>query len=142
MFKLKSEIQFDMAHYLSEYKGKCANIHGHRYKLIATLKADKLHEEGQIRGMVEDFGEFKKALKLIADIFDHKLIIEDNAEGREVALKLKEVNNNFEILFLPFRTTAEEMSRYIYNKLKEMNFPIYEVELFETPTNSIIYSEE
>lgn len=141
MFKLKSEIQFDMAHYLSEYKGKCANIHGHRYKLIATLKADKLHEEGQTRGMVEDFGEFKKALKLIADIFDHKLIIEDNAEGREVASKLKEVNN-FEILFLPFRTTAEEMSRYIYNKLKEMNFPIYEVELFETPTNSIIYSEE
>lgn len=141
MFKLKSEIQFDMAHYLSEYKGKCANIHGHRYKLIATLKADKLHEEGQIRGMVEDFGEFKKALKVIADIFDHKLIIEDNAEGREVASKLKEVNN-FEILFLPFRTTAEEMSRYIYNKLKEMNFPIYEVELFETPTNSIIYSEE
>ena len=141
MFKLKSEIQFDMAHYLSQYKGKCANIHGHRYKLIATLKADKLHEEGQTRGMVEDFGEFKKALKLIADIFDHKLIIEDNVEGREVASKLKEVNN-FEILFLPFRTTAEEMSRYIYNKLKEMNFPIYEVELFETPTNRIIYSEE
>lgn len=141
MFKLKSEIQFDMAHYLSGYKGKCANIHGHRYKLIATLKANKLHEEGQIRGMVEDFGEFKKALKLIADMFDHKLIMEDNEEGREILSKLKEISN-FEILLLPFRTTAEEMARYIYNKLKEMNFPIYEVELFETPTNSIIYSEE
>lgn len=141
MFKLKSEIQFDMAHYLSGYKGKCANIHGHRYKLIATLKADKLHEEGQIRGMVEDFGEFKKALKIIADMFDHKLIMEDNEEGREILSKLKEISN-FEILLLPFRTTAEEMARYIYNKLKEMNFPIYEVELFETPTNSIIYSEE
>ena len=141
MFKLKSEIQFDMAHYLSGYKGKCANIHGHRYKLIATIKSDDLKEDKQTRGMVDDFGELKKALKLIADMFDHKLIMEDNDEGREISSKLKEINN-FEILLLPFRTTAEEMARYIYNKLKEMNFPIYEVELFETPTNSIIYSEE
>lgn len=141
MFKLKSEIQFDMAHYLSGYNGKCANIHGHRYKLIATIKANNLKEDKQTRGMVEDFGEFKKGLKLIADMFDHKLIMEDNDDGREIYSKLKEINN-FEILLLPFRTTAEEMARYIYNKLKEMNFPIYEVELFETPTNSIIYSEE
>ena len=141
MFKLKSEIQFDMAHYLSGYKGKCANIHGHRYRLIATLKANELREDKQMRGMVEDFGEFKRGLKFIADMFDHKLIIEDNEEGKEIFSKLKEISN-FEIVLLPFRTTAEEMARYIYNKLKEMDFPIYEVELFETPTNSVIYSEE
>lgn len=141
MFKLKSEIQFDMAHYLSGYNGKCANIHGHRYRLIATLKVDELKQDKQTRGMVEDFGEFKKGLKVISDMFDHKLIMEDNEEGREIYSKLKEVSD-FEIVLLPFRTTAEEMSRYIYRKLKEMNFPIYEVELFETPTNSIIYSEE
>ena len=84
MFKLKSEIQFDMAHYLSGYKGKCANIHGHRYRLIATLKANELREDKQMRGMVEDFGEFKRGLKFIADMFDHKLIIEDNEEGKEI----------------------------------------------------------
>ena len=37
MFKIKSEVQFDMAHYLSDYVGKCSNIHGHRYRLIVKL---------------------------------------------------------------------------------------------------------
>ena len=44
MFKIRSEVQFDMAHYLSGYKGKCANIHGHRYRLVATLKAKELQK--------------------------------------------------------------------------------------------------
>ncbi|NRZ40451.1 6-pyruvoyl-tetrahydropterin synthase [Clostridium beijerinckii] len=63
MFKIKSEVQFDMAHYLSGYEGKCSNIHGHRYKLIAKLKSEKLHQDGQLRGMVDDFGNFKKHIK-------------------------------------------------------------------------------
>ena len=42
MFKLKSEVQFDMAHYLSGYNGKCSNIHGHRYRLIAKVGSETL----------------------------------------------------------------------------------------------------
>ena len=30
MFKVKGQIEFDMAHYLSGYNGKCSNLHGHR----------------------------------------------------------------------------------------------------------------
>lgn len=142
MFKLKSEIQFDMAHYLSGYEGKCSNIHGHRYKLIAKIASEKLHTEGQKRGMVEDFGDFKKALKVIEETFDHKLVIENNEDGRKVAESLKNLSNNFDIVFVDYRVTAEEMSRDIFNRLKSMGLPIYEVELFETPNNSCIYSEE
>ena len=32
MFILKAEGEFDSAHFLSGYKGKCANIHGHRWE--------------------------------------------------------------------------------------------------------------
>lgn len=141
MFILKSEVQFDMAHYLSGYEGKCANIHGHRYRLVAKLASDSLHETGQLRGMVDDFGNFKAALKEIADAFDHKLLLEDNEEGRKVANQLATLPNDFQVVFLPFRTTAEEMSRYIFNKLKDKGLPVDEVELFETPTNSCIYRE-
>ena len=77
MFVVKSEIGFDTAHYLSHYVGKCSNIHGHRYRLIAKIKGEKLHQEGQLRGMVEDFGNVKAALKVVHDFFDHKLLIED-----------------------------------------------------------------
>lgn len=138
MFKLKSEIQFDMAHYLSGYNGKCSNIHGHRYKIIATLKGEKLQSEGQERGMLIDFGEFKKKLKEVAEIFDHKLVIERNEEG----IKIKESMENFDILLVDYRPTAEEMSRHIYRLLKERKLPIYEVEVYETPSNSCSYMEE
>ena len=142
MFKIKSEVQFDMAHYLSGYVGKCSNIHGHRYRLIAKLAAKTLHEDGQLRGMVDDFSNFKSALKEIEDIFDHKLIIENNEEGQELARKLQEMPNDFAIYFVPYRPTAEEMSRDIFNRLKSKGLPVCEVELFETPNNSCIYTEE
>lgn len=141
MFKLKSEIQFDMAHYLSGYNGKCSNIHGHRYRLIAQIGSEKLQKEGQCRGMIDDFSNFKNALKNIEKTFDHKLVIENNDEGKLLAEKLKELPNDFDIYFVEYRPTAEEMSRDIFNRLKDMGFPICEVELFETPNNSCIYSE-
>lgn len=141
MFKLKSEIQFDMAHYLSGYNGKCSNIHGHRYRLIAKIGSENLQEHGQCRGMVDDFSNFKNALKTIEETFDHKLVIENNEEGKALAEKLSQLPNNFDIYFVDYRPTAEEMSRDIFNRLKNMGISVCEVELFETPNNSCIYSE-
>lgn len=142
MFKIKSEVQFDMAHYLSGYDGKCSNIHGHRYRLIVKLKSETLHVDGQLRGMVDDFTIFKKHLKEIAESFDHKLILEDNEEGKNLAEKLRELPNDFDIYFVCYRPTAEEMSRDIFYRLKVKGLSVCEVELFETPNNSCIYTED
>ena len=142
MFTLKSEIQFDMAHYLSGYVGKCKNIHGHHYRLVVKVSSQTLHESGQLRGMVDDFSEVKAVLKEVHDLFDHKLVIEENEEGKRVVEKLNESGKVFEILFVPYRPTAEEMSRHIFNEIKKRGVRVTEVELFETPTNSCIYTEE
>ena len=142
MFKVKSQIEFDMAHYLSGYNGKCSNLHGHRYKLIVSIKSETLHQEGQLKGMVDDFGNIKEKIKKIENLFDHKLVIENNEEGLLVAEKLKELPNSFDVLLVPYRPTAEEMSRDIFHKLKAMGLDVYEVELFETPTNSCTYTED
>lgn len=142
MFKVKSQIEFDMAHYLSGYNGKCSNLHGHRYKLIVSIKSETLHQEGQLKGMVDDFGNIKEKLKKIENLFDHKLVIENNEEGLLVAEKLKELPNSFDVLLVPYRPTAEEMSRDIFHKLKAMGLDVCEVELFETPTNSCTYTED
>ncbi len=142
MFILKSEVQFDMAHYLSGYEGKCSNIHGHRYRLIVKLKSDTLHKEGQLRGMVDDFSNFKSSLKEIEKTFDHKLVIENNEEGKALIDKFKDLPMDFDIYTVEYRPTAEEMSRDIFNRLKEMGLPVHEVELFETPNNSCIYMED
>ncbi|MDO4926647.1 MAG: 6-carboxytetrahydropterin synthase QueD [Turicibacter sp.] len=142
MFTLKSEIQFDMAHYLSGYKGKCNNIHGHRYRLVVKVSSQTLHEEGQLRGMVTDFSDVKSVLKEIHDLFDHKLVVENNEEGCRVVDKLNESGKLFDILFVPYRPTAEEMSRHIYHEIQKHGIAVTEVELYETPTNSCIYRED
>jgi len=141
MFTLKSEIGMDIAHYLSGYDGQCKNIHGHRYRLIVKVSAKELHQTGQLRGMVDDFGNIKNALKNISDIFDHKLLLEDNEEGRKIAAFFKESQMDFDILMVPYRSTVEEMSRDIYQRLQKMGINVVEVEMYETPTNSCTYTE-
>jgi len=142
MFTLKSEIGMDIAHYLVGYDGKCKNMHGHRYRVIVKVSADQLHQEGQLRGMVDDFGHIKAALRTVSDYFDHKLLLEDSEEGRKIAAFFKENEFGFEVVMVPYRTTVEEMSRDIYRRIKGMGINITEIEMYETPTNSCIYTEE
>lgn len=142
MFIVKSEVQFDMAHFLEGYHGKCSNIHGHRYRLTAKVAKKKVHETGQLRGMVDDFGNIKKVLKDIADKFDHKMVIEDTEKGRAIAEALWKIEPSYEFVFVPYRSTAEEMARDIFNMIKENGIKVMEVELYETPTNSCIYWED
>ena len=142
MFILKSEIEFDASHYLSGYAGKCSNIHGHRYRLVIQVKGTDFKQNGSNRAMVEDFSFIKLILKEIHDLFDHKLIIEDDEIGNELIHSLESTSQKFEYVLVPYRPTAEEMSRDIFNRIKEKRVGIYEVELFETPTNSCIYRED
>ena len=141
MFILKSEIGMDIAHYLAGYDGACKNIHGHRYRLIVKVAAEELQVAGQLRGMVDDFRNIKGVLKKISDEFDHKLLLEDNAEGRKIAEFFKENEFGFDILMVPYRTTVEEMSRDIYQKIRSYGVKVVEVEIYETPTSSCIYTE-
>ncbi len=92
-------------------------------------------------GMVADFGEVKTLLKQIADQYDHKLLLEDNADGQAVAQQLSQLPNQFAICMVPYRPTAEEMARAIYYQIKTAGYPVYSVEIFETPVNSCIYRE-
>ena len=137
MFTLISEIEFDMAHFLSGYDGKCANIHGHRYKLVVKIQKEELIQEGQERGMVTDFNQVKRNLKIIQDLFDHKLVVEGNEEGKQLR---DSIGGSYECFFVPYRPTAEEMSRDIFNRLTDLGLAVAEVELFETPTNRCAYS--
>jgi len=142
MFTLKSEIGMDIAHYLVGYDGKCQNLHGHRYRLVVKVSAEDLHQEGQLRGMVEDFGNIKAALQEISAQFDHKLLLEDDEEGRKIANFFEDNDFGFDVVMVPYRTTVEEMSRDIYRRIKKMGINIVEIEMYETPTNSCIYTED
>ena len=137
MYKIKSEVQFDMAHFLEGYDGKCSNIHGHRYRVVAAFATQSVCADGGCRGMVEDFTSVKEILRRIGEDFDHKLVIEDTDEGR----RIKSVLPMHDIVLVPYRPTAELMARDIYHRLKNEGCPVCSVEVYETPTNSCEYSE-
>ena len=67
MYYITVEDHFDAAHYLRNYRGKCENVHGHRFKVEVTVSADTLNETG----LAYDFTTLKQHLKEITSSFDH-----------------------------------------------------------------------
>ncbi len=120
MYKIRVTEFFSGAHFLKNYKGKCENLHGHNWKVIAEVSSEKLNSEG----MVIDFLELKRILKEILAKFDHRLLNE-----------LEE--------FKDLNPTSENICYVIYKKLKERlkDFKI-RITVFETPFSSASYGEE
>lgn len=139
MYYLKTEHSFDSAHFLQEYDGKCRNIHGHRWRVVATMKAESLKNSGQERGMVLDFGDFKRDLKAMVDFYDHAFLIEAGSLSKKLYEAL--IEENFKLIELPFRPTAENMAKYFYDQLSKQ-YPMDLLEVYETPNNCASYRGE
>ena len=139
MYILETEQAFDSAHFLNGYEGKCRNLHGHRWRIVARIAADSLSTERQTRDMVIDFGDFKDALKELTEELEHCLNIETDSVKPKTLEALRE--EDFLIVELPFRPTAEQLSRYFYMQLKARSFPVYSVSVYETPNNCATYQE-
>lgn len=73
---ISKDIKFDCAHMLSDYEGKCANLHGHTYHGTVTLTGDVNPETS----MLLDYNDIKD----VVDVFDH-VIIFSAAEERNPA---------------------------------------------------------
>lgn len=129
MYILTTESSFDAAHFLSNYNGKCANIHGHRWRVVVSIKGTI------INGMIVDFKDFKDKLSEVCDYFDHTFIVEKNSIEEPLLSLLKE---RFLIREVSFRTTAENFSKYFYDKLKDI-YDVKEVHVYETPNNKASY---
>lgn len=139
MYYLKTEQSFDSAHFLKGYQGKCHNLHGHRWRVVAEISGKALSQETQTRGMLVDFGELKAILKGICDGFDHSLIYEADSLRPATLAALRE--EDFRLIEVPFRPTAEEFARYFYHRLAEEGCPVHRVEVYETPNNCAAYEE-
>lgn len=139
MYILKTEHDFDAAHFLKGYHGKCSNIHGHRWKVVVSAGNENLKSEGNTRGMVVDFSELKSDVKTMVDQFDHKLIIEEGSLKDSTVQALLE--EGFEMISLPIRPTAENFAKYFYDYMKEKGYQVVKTVVYETPNNCATYQE-
>lgn len=141
MFRVSKEFSFDMAHLLDGHDDKCQNLHGHTYKLQVEVAGDLL-VDGAKKSMVMDFSDLKAVVKkAILDPMDHAFIYDQTSEREsKIAMLLQELQSK--TFGVNFRTTAEEMARFIFQRLKyDEKLPISAIRLWETPTSFCEYGE-
>ena len=137
MYELKTEACFDSAHFLTDYYGKCENLHGHRWRMVVYIQTDELQRAGTMKDMVLDFGVFKRAVRSLADDLDHTFLVEEGSLRPQTVAALED--EGFVLTVLPFRTTAENLARYACERLSDQGLPVSRVDLYETPFNCATY---
>ena len=140
MYGLKTEASFDAAHFLADYYGKCENLHGHRWRVVAYLEQPELQEESTMRDMVLDFGVFKRALRRLCEEYDHTFLVEEGTLKPQTIRCLED--EGFELTVVPFRTTAENLARHFADELIARGLPCSQVDVYETPLNCATYRPE
>ncbi|MDD5338969.1 MAG: 6-carboxytetrahydropterin synthase QueD [Dehalococcoidales bacterium] len=119
-YEITVEKHFDAAHYLRGYKGKCENLHGHRYKVVVKVSAQKLDKIG----LAYDFTDLKKHLGKILDRYDHTC--------------LNDVKP-----FDKINPSSENIASTIYDELKKRlgkEVKLVSVSVWETPEQGVEFS--
>ena len=119
MFELKVRMYFSAAHHLLNYDGECENQHGHNWLVEAFVRGETLDKSN----ILVDYKIFKRELKSVLDLLDHKDL------------------NTLEY-FDGESPSSEIISMFIYNKLKEKLVQVSKVSVWETPTSCASYFEE
>ena len=139
MYILSTKAKFDSAHFLKDYDGKCANIHGHRWTVAVDVGSEELQKEGPFRGMVVDFSKLKDDLRAETERLDHTLIYE---EGSLLQETLDAFNKQgFRICAFNGRPTAENLAKYFFDYMASKGYKVLKVSVFETPDNMASYTE-
>ena len=112
--RITKEFDFEAAHALDGYSGKCQDIHGHSYHLEMTFIGTPKSEIGLSDcGMVVDFGDIKKIVKTqILPLFDHRLILRKDTRFKEIE------SINERIRLVDYQPTCENMLIEIVEILK------------------------
>ena len=110
---LRKEYWFESAHFIYNHPGKCRNLHGHSYKLFVCIEGTPVPETG----MIIDFDDLSKVVT------------------EEVITKL---DHRFLNDLIPL-STAENISVWIWERLKPLLPGLCQIEVFETTDNCVIY---
>ena len=123
MYQISVEQDFDAAHFLRGYQGKCEAMHGHRFRVVVKVKASVVNDIG----IAYDFAELKQHLADILSRFDHTCL-------------------NDMPPFDKINPSSENIASTIYDelKLKLAGAPVSIscVEVWESPQSGVAYSPD
>ena len=133
--RITKHFDFEMAHALYGYDGKCKNVHGHSYKLFVTIIGQPINDKKNVKnGMVLDFGDLKKIVKQeIVDVFDHATVLNQNSPHIDLAEQIRPHSPN--VILVDYQPTSENMivdfANMIKNKLPK-SVTLHSLKLYET----------
>lgn len=107
---VSKEFEFDAAHKLTNYQGKCESLHGHRWKVHITVEAPVGKD-----GLAFDFVKLKQIVEeKVINKLDHTYL-----------------NDLFP------QPSTENIAIWIWNNLASL--PLREVKVWESPTSWVTY---
>ncbi len=121
MYELTVRSEFEAAHKIKNYPGKCARLHGHNWIVEIVVKGSELNE----LGILVDFKILKSELNKVLEELDHQYL------------------NELEI-FAEKEPTAENIAKIIFEKLSCSEIfngaaKLSAVKVFESPKSCVIY---
>lgn len=134
------EMHFDAAHRLFPYRGLCANLHGHRWKVIAY--AERVDNQALEDDMVVDFKVLRLLMRTVIDRLDHNILLSCSDPLLQVIRDQPTLVGQDPVV-LPSRPTAERIAEYIYHAINQQitsqAVAITSVDVFETPEACATY---
>jgi 6-pyruvoyltetrahydropterin/6-carboxytetrahydropterin synthase len=119
MYRLRIKAEFDAAHKIEGYDGKCAQLHGHTYKVELFVVTKELNPIG----ISFDLSLLKEKLNKVIERFDHSYLNE-----------YKDLGN----------PSVENISKFIFQRMKTTlpdNVILERVRIWETPKSWCEYFE-
>lgn len=127
--KLKTSFDFDSAHRLVGYSGKCNNLHGHIWRCEIEIEGEVLDDIG----MLWDFTNVKK----LKELFDHKTILKRCDENTLLISAIHDTCGKESVYLMEENPTAENLCNDILGYLSLNNSKLkYKVTVWESPKSS------
>ncbi len=123
-YTVRVEEGFDAAHFLTDYEGPCARMHGHHWKVAVFVAGEELGKAD----LLMDFADLKAMLREALAELDHRC--------------LNEVPP-----FDAISPTSENLAAHLYRRMKSRlgdrpGVNLEQVSVSESPQSEIIYRED
>ena len=120
MFELTTIVDFEAAHCLRDYPGKCSRLHGHNWQVEVSVCGNKLNE----LGLLIDFRDLKAEVQKVLTQLDHYYLNELPA-------------------FQSLNPSAENIAKYLYEELASSSaltgLQLKKIKVWESPRAAVTY---
>ena len=124
--RIYKEVQIDTSHRLLHYKGKCANLHGHRWKIEVWMEG----EPDPVTQILIDYSMIKQVINK----YDHQIIL-----NREDPM-ISRIQEFHPVIITPGEPTSELMAVLIRDDLhafcrdQGVKAVVTKIRVWESPT--------